>query len=70
MSKIPLNFLARSDNERQWIMENTWCDECGEADLGMDSPQEYKDRGKIYVEGNCLRCGGVVRSEICEKDSS
>ena len=67
MMRSHRNFLARSAVERQCIVQNTWCDACGEADLGMESPQEYEEDGKIYVEGVCSRCRRTVRSEVIEK---
>jgi len=63
------NLLDRPHDERRWIVENTWCDACGEADLGMSAPQEYEEDGGIYVDGTCKRCGRMVRSEITEKDA-
>jgi hypothetical protein len=39
------------------------------ADLGMQSPREYEENGRIYVEGNCTACGRVVTSEVSEKVS-
>jgi hypothetical protein len=63
------NFLDRTDFEREWILDNTWCDACEAADLGMTSPREYDEDGVVYVEGDCARCGSKVRSVISEKDA-
>lgn len=52
------------------MLNNTWCDACGEADLGMSSPQEYDEADRVYVEGHCRKCGQAVRSEITEKGAS
>lgn len=70
MTRIVRNFSARPTSEQEWMLENTWCDSCREADVGMDSPQEYEEQGKIYVEGSCRRCGARVRSEVNEVDNS
>ncbi len=64
MARVDRDFLARPAWEQSWMVENTWCDVCGEADLGLDSPSEYADDGRVYVEGVCRRCGGAVCSEI------
>jgi len=50
------------------MLNNTWCDECGEADLGMHSPHEYEENGQIFVEGLCRRCGHVVLSEVRDEN--
>jgi hypothetical protein len=70
MRRSERNFLAREGVEQKWILENTWCDTCSKADLGMTSPQEYEEDGRIYVEGNCRICGRQVRSEITEMGTS
>ncbi|RLB46615.1 MAG: hypothetical protein DRI90_27190 [Deltaproteobacteria bacterium] len=64
MNRIDRAFDTRPDLEREWLQDNTWCDACGEADLGMTSPYEYEQDGRIYVEGQCRRCGRQVRSEV------
>ncbi len=48
------------------MSENTWCDRCNEADLGISSPQEYEENGKVYIEGTCQKCGETIRSEVTE----
>lgn len=69
MGKIYRDFEARTELEKGWILENTWCDECDEADLGMTAPREYEEDGRIYVEGRCPRCGQRICSEIAVKDA-
>ena len=63
-TRTPRDFLARPDAEQRWLRENTWCDACGIADLGMRDPREYAEGGAINVEGLCRGCGGAVRSSI------
>lgn len=70
MSGNQRDFAARSAEEREWMLNNTWCGACGKADLGMSSPQEYDEDGRVYVEGRCRKCGQAVRSEITEKGAS
>lgn len=69
MSRTEPDFGARSPFEREWMLENTWCDACGEADMGMKSPQEYAENGRMHMEGLCRKCGQPVRSEITDKDA-
>ena len=64
------NFDDRPALEREWISKNTWCDTCGQADLGMSSIREYEEDGAIIVEGVCNSCGSPVKSEITTRDRS
>ncbi len=48
MNTLQRESFARSGSEQEWLLENTWCDECGEADLGMISPQEYAENGDFF----------------------
>ena len=67
MPRIQRDFAARSPAEQEWLLQNTWCDGCDEADLGMSAPREYEEDGSVYVQGRCLKCGQVVRSEVFEE---
>jgi hypothetical protein len=62
-----LDFSLRSEEERRWFTENTWCDNCNEADLGIVDPIEFEESGVIFVEGKCKKCGKTVISKIQEK---
>ncbi len=50
------------------MLDNTWCDNCNAADLGMSNAREYSIDDKIYVEGDCNKCEKPVVSEIHERD--
>lgn len=65
--RSPRDFQDRPPWLREWLVENTWCDSCNAADLGLDSPREYAEDGRIFVEGLCRKCGSTVRSEISER---
>jgi RNase P subunit RPR2 len=67
MNRLSRNFQLRSQQEQNWLLKNTWCDNCNEADIGMKNPIEFEESGIVFVEGQCLRCGKTVRSEISEK---
>jgi len=62
------NFFARPADEQRAFSKESWCDSCGEADLGIASPVEFEKDGKVYVEGKCPRCGTRVITEILEID--
>ena len=64
--RIPRDFFARDQFEQEWIYENTWCNACDAADIGLLSPIEYEEEGHIYVEGSCARCSGKVVTELTE----
>ena len=66
--RVHRQFDLRSDAERQWMLDNTWCNNCNAADLGMSNPREYGVDDKIYVEGDCNQCGQPVVSEIDTRD--
>jgi len=51
------------------MLQNTWCDACAEADLGMDAAHEYEEDGRVYVEGRCRKCRRTVCSEVVERDA-
>jgi len=52
------------------MVENTWCDHCSKADLGLIDPLEYEEDGQIYLEGKCKACGKRVVSKIIERDAN
>jgi len=64
--KIKREFSKRPLEEREWLLQNTWCNFCGKADIGMTRPTEYESDGKVYISGICLRCGNEIVSELSE----
>ena len=64
--RSPRDFSIRPQFEREFLLEDTWCNACSKADLGLDNPVEYAEDGRIYVQGSCRTCGGEVRSEIID----
>lgn len=64
--KVNREFDERKPQDKEWFLQNTWCDFCEKADLGMERPTEYEQNGKIYISGFCLICGNEVKSEIIE----
>ncbi len=69
MARIERNFSGRDAQEQRWLVENTWCDSCAKADLGLTDPVEYAEGGQVFVEGKCVRCGQRVVSTISEPNA-
>ena len=70
MTRIPRDFWSRPPQEQQFMIENTWCERCAAADLGLTDPVEFEEGGVRYLEGACRRCGERVVSEIHEKGAA
>lgn len=66
--RIERDFSARTEDEQQAFLEQTWCDECQEVNLGMKNPSEYLLKAIVFIEGECNRCGNVVLTELTEDD--
>lgn len=66
MTRIPRRFDERPASECEWLLTNTWCERCGEADLGMLAPIEYEENGIVFLEGRCKVCDAAIRSEVRE----
>jgi len=66
--RIERDFSCRSEEEQQAFLEQTWCDNCMEVNLGMSEPAEYEFKGVVYIEGRCNRCGEVVLTELTDED--
>jgi hypothetical protein len=62
--KTPRDFSARPAREQQWLTDDSWCDVCNQADLGMREPKEFEEDGKIVVEGLCRKCGSPIRNYV------
>ncbi|AEF54309.1 hypothetical protein [Marinomonas posidonica] len=65
---VARDFSARPLEEQQDFMTQTWCNQCMEVDLGMTDPQEFESQGRIWIEGNCVKCGEKTVTEIVEED--
>jgi hypothetical protein len=63
---VKREFSERDSQDREWHLQNTWCDFCEKADLGMERPTEFELNGKIYLSGFCIICGHEIKSEIIE----
>lgn len=68
MSRLSRNFCDRSIEEQKFLIENTWCNHCGKADLGLTDPIEYDKDGRVFIEGKCRSCQRVVKNEVIEEE--
>ncbi|SEG10523.1 hypothetical protein [Marinobacterium lutimaris] len=65
---IPRDFYARDADEQALFLQETWCDNCQELNLGMSEPKEYELYGIIFIEGRCNKCGETVLTELTDDD--
>ena len=66
--RIERDFSCRSEEEQQAFLEQTWCDNCMEVNLGMRDPVEYEQNDIVFIEGKCNRCGTVILTELTDED--
>lgn len=64
MTRKEHDYSLRSPFERSYFEEDTWCDICQAADLGLVDPHEFEEDGRVFIEGKCRKCGNRVVSEI------
>jgi hypothetical protein len=69
MARTRRDFSKRDAIEQKALLEDTWCNACKQADLGMVHPVEFEDDGQIIVEGLCARCGGPIRTTVITEGS-
>ena len=65
--RILRDFSSRSMQEQAWLVSESWCDKCNEADLGILNPVEFEEDSRVFVEGKCPKCNSVVTTEIIEQ---
>ena len=66
--KIARDFFARDEEEKKAFLEQTWCDHCQEANLGMVEPIEYELNDTVFIEGKCAKCGNIILTELTEDE--
>ncbi|WP_111643405.1 hypothetical protein [Marinimicrobium alkaliphilum] len=62
-----IDLSALPEIDRDIYLNDSWCDDCNEADLGINNPELYIDGGRKYIGGTCKVCGAICTSEIIEK---
>lgn len=66
--RIERDFNARDEDEKKAFLEETWCDECQEVNLGMVEPVEYEMNDTIFIEGKCAKCGSIILTELTDEE--
>lgn len=61
-----LDFKSLPKIELELFLNDTWCEICQKADLGIANPILFIEDGRKYVQGNCRVCGNVSTSEVIE----
>ncbi|WP_417559887.1 hypothetical protein [Marinomonas sp.] len=65
---IERDFFARPVEEQEDFLTKTWCNHCMEVDLGMVNPKEFEGKDRVWIEGDCVKCGNSTVTEIVEDD--
>ncbi|GAA6133449.1 hypothetical protein NBRC116188_02380 [Oceaniserpentilla sp. 4NH20-0058] len=68
MAKQERDFYQRDPEDQAAFLEQTWCNNCLEVDLGMVDPVEYEQDGTIMIEGKCKKCGESVITELADEE--
>jgi hypothetical protein len=69
MARRERSFSDRPPFEQRFMLENTWCDACEKADLGLRDPLEYEEDGSVIIEGRCRECGAIIQSVVEEREA-
>lgn len=68
VTPVQKDFFARPIEEQNDFLQMTWCNECMEMDLGMKNPQEFEAGERAWIEGECVKCGSKVVTELVFED--
>ena len=66
--RIARDFFLRDPEEQKAFLENTWCNQCQQMDLGMTDPVEYEFMGRVFIEGKCLISGEPSITEVVDDE--
>ena len=66
--KIIRDFSARDEDEKRAFLEQTWCDQCQQVNLGMVEPEEYELNETVFIEGKCAACGAIILTELTDDE--
>lgn len=65
---VKRDFSARDLDEQQDLLQQTWCNHCQEVDLGMCNAEEFATKDRVWIEGDCNKCGNKTVTELIEED--
>jgi len=68
MNRYNYHFLLHDFIERKEFLDNTWCDQCNEANLAIFNQTELEFDGCRYTLGYCRICNTKILSEVIEKN--
>jgi hypothetical protein len=63
-----IDLSSLDEIERSLYLDDTWCDNCSEADLGIGRPELYIENNRKFISGSCNVCGELCTSEIITKN--
>lgn len=66
--RIERDFNARDEEEKKAFLEQTWCNQCQEVNLGMVEPVEYEQNDTVFIEGKCAKCGSIILTELTDDE--
>lgn len=66
--RIARDFNLREEEEKKSFLEQTWCNECQEVNLGMIEPEEYELNDTVFIEGKCAKCGSIILTELTDDE--
>ncbi|WP_445427526.1 hypothetical protein [Alishewanella sp. HL-SH05] len=64
MKKQYLNFDDLEQSDQEFFINDSWCDYCNKADLGITEPKIYILDEKQYLEGKCKVCDQKQTTEV------
>ncbi|MCL1052182.1 hypothetical protein L2755_21540 [Shewanella abyssi] len=64
MKKQYLSFDVLDESDKDFFINDSWCDYCEKSDLGITDPKIYILDEKQYLEGVCKICGHKQITEV------
>ncbi|MBH0077986.1 hypothetical protein I6F48_21105 [Pseudoalteromonas sp. SWYJ118] len=64
MKKQYLSFDVLDESDKDFFINDSWCDYCEKADLGIIDPKIYILDEKQHLEGVCKICGHKQITEV------
>jgi hypothetical protein len=68
MNRKYLNFDELSKEDQEFFIEDSWCDSCEAADLGIVEPKIYIENDEEFLEGKCKVCGELQTTTVVIKE--